>query len=33
LGAAVPLAYCLFIGLLIVVGFVGCPPDAYECPV
>jgi hypothetical protein len=27
-----PLAYLYFIGWIIVLGFVHCPPDAYECP-
>ena len=31
--SAVPLVYYLFIGWLLVLGLVSCPPDAYECPV
>ena len=28
-----PLAYYLFVAFVIAVGFIGCPPDSYECPV
>jgi hypothetical protein len=28
-----PVAFLYFIGWIIVLGFVHCPPDAYECPV
>ena len=27
-----PLAWLYFIGWIVVLGFVHCPPDAYECP-
>ena len=26
------LGFYMVIGAIIVAGFVGCPPDAYECP-
>jgi hypothetical protein len=29
---AAPLAFVYFIGWIVVLGFVHCPPDAYECP-
>jgi hypothetical protein len=29
----VPLGYLYVFGWLVVLGFVHCPPDAYECPV
>jgi hypothetical protein len=28
----VPLGFMYFIGWIVVIGFVHCPPDAYECP-
>jgi hypothetical protein len=28
-----PFAYYLFVAVLIAVGFLGCPPDSYECPI
>ena len=28
----VPLGFMYFIGWIVVLGFVHCPPDAYECP-
>jgi hypothetical protein len=33
LASIAPLAYYYLIGLILVFGAVGCPPDAYECPV
>ena len=27
-----PLGFVYFVGWIIVLGFVHCPPDAYECP-
>jgi hypothetical protein len=27
-----PAAFVYFVGWIIVIGFVQCPPDAYECP-
>ena len=27
-----PLGFVYFVGWIIVIGFVHCPPDAYECP-
>ena len=27
-----PIGFMYFIGWIVVLGFVHCPPDAYECP-
>ncbi|HEX6653520.1 MAG TPA: hypothetical protein VF072_12305 [Thermoleophilaceae bacterium] len=32
LALSAPLAFVYFIGWIVVIGFVHCPPDAYECP-
>lgn len=33
LALTVPLGFMYFIGWIVVLGFVHCPPDAYECPI
>jgi len=33
LASIAPLSYYYLIGLILVFAVVGCPPDAYECPV